>query len=72
MNTDKTTENILSLNLTFQQVVLVNIGTTIVAPTLMKSAANNQPTQPTNNETAAFTSAKAAGLNPAGHTIGVN
>lgn len=46
LNTDKNTENILSLGMTFQEVIIVNIGTaTVIGATQQLVPAVTQPTQ---------------------------
>ena len=48
-NTDKNTENILSLGLTFQQVFFANVGITTLIPSKLANASVNQATQNTGN-----------------------
>lgn len=49
-NTDKNTENILSLDVSFQQVILVNVGTTVqTSPAKQKNPAVTQATTNTGN-----------------------
>lgn len=43
--TDKLTENILSVTMTFQQVLLVNVGTATVDPSKLKKRASNAATK---------------------------
>ena len=45
MNTDRRTENILSLSVSFQQIIIVNVSTTQVSPSQLKNAQVNQATQ---------------------------
>lgn len=47
MTTDKNTENILSLQLSFQQVIIVPVQTAIVVRSQLKTPASNSPTQQT-------------------------
>jgi hypothetical protein len=51
-NTDKRTENILSLSCTFQQVILVSVGSVQVSPGSQRNAAATQATQNGGNKSA--------------------
>lgn len=53
-NTDKRTENILSLSLSFQQVIIVSVGTVQVPPTRQKKPASTQATQNAGKKSAAL------------------
>lgn len=62
MTTDKNTENILALAFTCQQVILVNVGSTVVNPLKLASPANNAGTNNVGNVSAAGQIAQ--GVNP--------
>ena len=64
--TDKRTENILSLNISFQQVIIVTVGTFSVSASAQTSPQKTQPVQSTGQNTAEFDAAKSLGLNPTG------
>lgn len=59
LNTSKTTENILSLNLTFQQVLFAAVGTTVVAPINQRNAGATQATQNVGKKSALLTGVQA-------------
>lgn len=53
--TDKNTENCLSVTMSFQEVVLVSIGTIQVDPKKLKKPKSNSPTKPAGNKSIAKT-----------------
>lgn len=57
--TDKNTENILALNVSFQQVFIVSIGTATIPASRQKNAASNQATQNTGKQSALLTGVQA-------------
>ncbi len=50
--TDKATENILSVSMTFQQVILVNVSTVTIDRGSLKNPGSNGATQPAGNKSA--------------------
>lgn len=59
--TDKSTENILALDVTLQQVILVSIGVTTVSPSNQGNKAKTQATQNVGRKSALATAAQAVG-----------
>lgn len=59
LNTSKTTENILSLNITFQQVLFAAVGTTLVAPINQRNPGATQATQNIGKKSALLTGIQA-------------
>lgn len=57
VTTEKRSENILSVNVTFQEVILVPIVSTIVPRSQLKNAGSNGGTQPVGQKQSAFFSA---------------
>lgn len=63
--TDKTTETILSLSVTFQEVVFASVGTTLVPPSRQKHPRQTQGTQNTGKQSSIVTFAQGVkGLRP--------
>jgi hypothetical protein len=62
MNTDKNTENILSLSCSFQQVILVSVGTTMVPASQQKNAAKTQGTQNIGKQSALYSATQGIGF----------
>jgi hypothetical protein len=56
LNTDKTTENVLSLSMTFQQVIIVSVSTTTVPRANQKNAGATGGTQPAGRKNASILS----------------
>jgi hypothetical protein len=54
MTTDKATENILALHLSFKQVILVSVSTTLVVRSNLKNPGSNSPTQNAGTKQSAF------------------
>lgn len=59
LNTSKSTENILSLNITFQQVLFASVGTTVVAPINQRNPGATQATQNIGKKSALLTGVQA-------------
>lgn len=59
LNTSKTTENILALNITFQQVLFAAVGTTVVAPINQRNPGATQATQNIGKKSALLTGIQA-------------
>ena len=63
-NTDKQTENILSLEVALQEVILVSIGVTTISPDNQGNKAVTQATQNLGRESALAVAAQALGFTP--------
>lgn len=59
LNTDKRTENILSLAVSMQQVIIVTVGTATIPPGQQGQPRKTQPTQNTGQKSALLTTAQA-------------
>ncbi len=66
MNTDKQTENILSLECGLQQINLVTIGVATISPLNQGNKSVTQATQNLGKKSALLTGAQAVGINTAG------
>lgn len=67
-NTDKLTENILSLEVGLQQVILVSIGTATISPSNQGNKKVTQSTQNLGRKSALLTAAQAVGISAPGFT----
>jgi hypothetical protein len=64
LTTDKKTENVLSISASFQEVIIVSVGATIVPRKRLKNAANNGGVQNVGKKSAFFSLAQGVGAAP--------
>jgi|SRR5665213_731812 len=64
LTTDKKTEAVLAISASFQEVLLVSVGTTIVPRSQLKNPGNNGGTQAVGKKSALKTLAQGIGLSP--------
>jgi len=62
LTTDKTTENILAINISFQQIILVNVSTVQVPRSRQKNAGATGATQAAGKKSALYTGAQIFGF----------
>lgn len=62
--TDKKTENCLAINVSFQEVILVTIQTTVVPKSQLRNPASNASTQNAGNKSAAVSTVQGLGFKP--------
>lgn len=53
--TDKSTENVLAINMGFQQIIIVQVGTVVIDKSKQRNPGRTQATQNTGKQSAAFT-----------------
>jgi hypothetical protein len=66
LNTDKLTENILSLEIGLQQVILVTIGVATIPPSNQRNKKSTQANQSLGKKSALLTGAQGVGIDSAG------